>query len=291
MQDWDQIRNRYWTVRFQAYTDFCENHGLSIAPSLDTVALFTADLCKDRTFSCVRDCLCAVTHRLEPAFPGTRNICRIGETIARRILVHPIIPPTVVKKVTKEKLLEICAKFLDTASHDDKLFRIVMLISFYGMVRLTRLTCDNDSPPSIGSAEVALRNSVSSGLGLCSFLLPPSSRAEDLEDKTIFLARTRAADDPLQAFKNYITSRDILFPLDVELWLCENGTIPTVQWFMDRLQTFFSVHVRPTTNALRAGGGATHIEEAGANVEAVKNVWQASVSGSPCRVHIGIDRA
>ena len=80
------------------------------------------------------------------------------------------------------------------------------------------------------------------------------------EGSLVILQSTTLADDPLAPFSKYLTARDHHFPLRAELWLKEDGMIPTRSWFLNLLQKHFPGNVGG--HSLRAGG-ATALAEAG----------------------------
>ncbi|KAJ7882894.1 hypothetical protein B0H13DRAFT_2344426 [Mycena leptocephala] len=110
------------------------------------------------------------------------------------------------------------------ATHDDFLFVSQLLTGFYAQLRLGELTYPD---------KVALRN------------------PRKLDGPT----------DPHKPFRDYIASRDKLFPYHPQLWLRANGTVPTRSWFIKRLRTFFPKSI--AGQSMRAGG-ATCLAESGA---------------------------
>jgi hypothetical protein len=71
---------------------------------------------------------------------------------------------------------------------------------------------------------------------------------------------TTCADDLLSSFSSYIFDWDQRFPFRPELWLKEDGSIPTRSWFIRHLQHLFPAEVGG--HSLQAGG-ATALVEAG----------------------------
>ena len=80
-------------------------------------------------------------------------------------------------------------------------------------------------------------------------------------------------DDPLLPFRAYLTSRDRLHPYRPELWLRQDGTIPTRAWFIRRLRLHFSSDVGG--HSMRAGG-ATALAEAGIPPELIQAIGRWS---------------
>ncbi|KAF8071954.1 hypothetical protein FPV67DRAFT_1411834 [Lyophyllum atratum] len=268
--------------RFQVYEDFCNAHNISLAPTEDTISRFVAEMCKSRTTSYLCNALYSICHQLEPTYPGCRENCKLGRALSAALKPQP---PAHVRRITEEKVLEICAALSGT-SHDDKLFLVILLISFYGIVSIARLTADEDNLPTIGSPEIALRSTVTSHLDHNSFLLPPGKHARCFAENTLSLPHTNLVNDPLRSLKNYLSSRDNLFPLDIELWLRDDSTIPTSRWFLDRLQNFFPACSPVTARAVLAGSVTAQVQ-AGISQEAITARWNEDRQHSPCRIYFG----
>lgn len=84
--------------------------------------------------------------------------------------------------------------------------------------------------------------------------------------------------DLCPAMRHYIQSRDSLFPLNPELWLKSDGTIPTQSWFINRLHSYFPSDI--AGQSMRAGG-ATALAEAGASPELIRGAgrWSSAAFG------------
>jgi hypothetical protein len=85
------------------------------------------------------------------------------------------------------------------------------------------------------------------------------------------------ADDPLILFRRYVLSRDTKFLFHPELWLRQNGTIPTRSCFMGRLSLpdkDFGSH------SLRAGG-ATDLASNGVPHYLIQSIGRWSSDSFP----------
>jgi len=72
-----------------------------------------------------------------------------------------------------------------------------------------------------------------------SFFLPMHKADHLWDGSSIVLEQCLGPLDPLPIFKNYLKSRDALFPHVPDLWLTKAGKIPMWSWFITRLHTFF----------------------------------------------------
>lgn len=63
----------------------------------------------------------------------------------------------------------------------------------------------------------------------------PSQKADCLfEGSRVLIQSTELKDDARLPFTKFLTLRDCRFPLRPELWLKEDGSIPTRSWFLKR---------------------------------------------------------
>jgi hypothetical protein len=115
-----------------------------------------------------------------------------------------------------------------------------------------------DKPALQDYRKTTLRHSVTLSNNNYSFLLPFHKADRLFEGNHILIQNTNTDDDPFVAFQDYLQSCDATFPLNPELWLRENGTIPTRQWFMQRMKSLFSNDVGG--QSLQAGGATAYAE-------------------------------
>ena len=75
-----------------------------------------------------------------------------------------------------------------------------------------------------------------------SFWLPNSKTDRIFEGNRIIICNL-SAPDSYGPVLTYIKSRDSLFPNQAELWLRENGSVPTHTWFLYQLQSLFPTNI------------------------------------------------
>ena len=244
----------------KSYFKFCRDHSFPVDPTPDTLsfyAVYTAHYIKPKSVSSY---LSGVCNQLEPFFPDVRSHRRhwlVSKTLAG---CHKIFPSTTSRKrpVLRSELADITQQYT-APSFDDSLFLAILLTGFHGLMRLGELTWP-DRKDLRDYRKVIMRNSVHIYPKSFDFTLPGHKADRLFEGSLVLIQSTDFDDDPWSPFARYLSSRDRLFPLRAELWLRENGTIPTRAWFLRRLYHHLSGNVGG--QSLRAGG-ATALAEAG----------------------------
>ena len=99
------------------------------------------------------------------------------------------------------------------------------------------------------------------------FLLPAHKADTTFEGNRVHIAHIINAPNPQPFMKRFITSRDRLFPLHPQLWLCSNGSVPTRSWFLRRLSAYCPPDI--AGQSMRVGV-ATALAEAGAPTELIR---------------------
>jgi hypothetical protein len=148
---------------------------------------------------------------------------------------------------------------MSSSSHDDLLFFVILLVGFHGLMRLGELVWP-DKKSLQDYRKVTKRSSVELLPEGFSFFLPGHKADRFFEGNRIVLQRNSSGDDLDSPFRKYLASRDSLFPFHPELWLREDGSIPTRSWFIRHLREHFPSDV--AGHSLRAGG-ATALAQAG----------------------------
>lgn len=253
-----------YTSALNSYITFCRMHGFPIDPTPDTLSFYAVYICHHIKPSSVGTYLSGICNQLEVYFPEVRK-ARSSALVKRTLQGCKRLKesPTIRKSaLTTSQLTDICAAILvPSASHDDLLFIAILLTGFYALMRLGELTF----PDKVAlrnwnkiSKRVSVKFPTADSYGF--FLL--SHKADPFfEGNQIIVARlisSRPA--PLPHFNNYLASRDSRFPFSPELWLRENGQVPTRSWFITRLARFCDNSI--AGQSMR-GGGATALAEAG----------------------------
>jgi hypothetical protein len=128
--------------------------------------------------------------------------------------------------ITWAELATACCQLKPCHTHDDKLFLAILLTGFHGVMCLGELTWP-DKRSLQDYCKIMLCHSVIVNNNNYSFFLPFHKADHLFEGNHILIQTTNTDDDPLSTFRGYLRSCDVTFPLNPELWLHANGSIPT----------------------------------------------------------------
>jgi hypothetical protein len=164
------------------------------------------------------------------------------------------------RALTLEDLQSVLAALSHSTAHDDLLFCAMLLTGFFALLRLGELTFPNIVRLR-NWRKVTKRSTVVVSDDQYGFHLPCHKADPFFEGNHVIVKAQQYNDiNPLEVFKTYLASRDARFPLSSPLWLTERGSIPTRQFFIQRLRRFFANDV--AGQSMRAGG-ATSLAEHG----------------------------
>jgi hypothetical protein len=164
----------------------------------------------------------------------------------------------------------------------------LVFTGFHALLCLRELVWpDNPSPHDY--RKVVLRISVTwLPLGF-SFLLPGHKADRYFKGNRVVVQKTMTLDDPQTAFRSYLALRDRRWPFNLELWLREDGSVPTHRWFLTCLCCHFPCDV--AGHSLRAGG-ATALAKAGIPLPMIQalgrwssDAFQAYIRHHPVILH------
>lgn len=151
--------------------------------------------------------------------------------------------------------LLLVTQHLNAASpHDDLLFGALLVAGFHALMRLGELVWP-DGLHLQSFRKVPLRRSLRVTPTTFSFLLPTHKTLKVGHGNEISIRAFTAAIDPLPLLLHYVHSRDHLFFHAPELWLTQDGHVPTRSWFMRRFRRFFAREF--AGHSMRSGGATT----------------------------------
>nr|GAT53394.1 predicted protein [Mycena chlorophos] len=220
----------------------------------------------------VANYLSGISSQLEPYFPDVR-LRRNGALVKRTMsgCLRRFGTPVIRKRPLNEDDIVLAVNRLGASVvHDDMLFLAMLTTGRDGLLRLGELTMP-DAVLRRNSRKIVLRHTVRRLPDHFSFFLPYHKADRFYEGNTVIIQTTNRVSNPRRFFDAYITSRDTLFPLNRELWLRSNGTVPTRGWFIARLKALFPQDV--AGQSLRAGG-ATSLAEAGVPPATIQAIGQ-----------------
>ena len=250
-----------YSSALQSYISFCRSHGFSIDPTPDTLSFYTVYMCHHIKPESVNSYLSGICNQLEPYYPHARPNRR-HQLVARTLRGCKklrAVATTRKRALMRSELSALQPRYMSLSSHDDLLFFVILLVGFHGLMRLGELVWP-DKKSLQDYRKVMKQSSVELLPEGFSFFLPGHKADRFFEGNRILLQRNASGDDPDSPFRKYLASRDLLFPFHPELWLRENGSIPTRSWFIRHLYEHFPPDV--AGHSLRAGG-ATALAQAG----------------------------
>jgi len=225
-----------YTSTTNSYLTFCKLHNIPVDPTSETLSYYITFQSHHINPKSVESYLSGICNNLEPFFPdirANRASALVKRTLKGAFRRHG--RPTKCKApLTTMQLQTITADLAHSRDHDDMLFLSMLNTGFPGLLRLRELTV-SDNPQLRDFRKVILRNSLRWVQNDFEFLLPAHKSDTTFEGNHVHIAKIIGAPDPYPIMVNYICSRDRLFPLHPQLWLCQNRLSPTRSWFLRRL--------------------------------------------------------
>ena len=244
----------------KSYFDFCTSHSFPIDPTPDTLSYFTVYMAHYIKPQSVSSYLSGICNQLEPFFPDVRTH-RLHWLVTKTLAGgQKMFPSTTSRKrpLTRAELIDISRFYISSNIYNDTLFLAILLTGFHGLLRLGELTWPENNRLQ-DYCKVILRTSVQTHPKSFQFTLPGHKADRFFEGSVVLIQSTTLLDDAWAPFTKYLSFRDRLFPLRAELWLKEDGSIPTRSWFLRFLRRHVTGDIGG--HSLRAGG-ATALAEA-----------------------------
>ena len=251
-----------YSSALNSYLNFVRLHNLPVEPTPDTLSFFAVFMSHHIEPRSVLNYLSGICQQLEPYFDNVHSSRRspLVERTMKGCLCLKSSPTKRKRALTFDDLKKVVLELGNSISHDDLLFKTMLLTGFFALMRLGELSFP-DEKRLRNWKKVTKRSSVIVAGDQYEFLLPAHKVDPFFEGNRIIVKKEqRCAIDPLAVFREYITSWGLLFPLSSPLWVTQNGSIPTRQFFVSRLHHFFDSDV--AGQSMRAGG-ATSLAEHG----------------------------
>jgi hypothetical protein len=270
-----------------SYLNFCRLHDRPIDPTPDTLSFFVVWLSHHIEPRSVDSYLSGIVSKLEAYYPAARDARRsrlVAHTLqgCKRRLSQPITRKAPLSRTDIEKAL---ASPMLTGSYNDALFAAMLLTGFETLQRLDKLTWP-DSKRHQSYRHVAMRHTLVITQDSATYLLP-HQKNHSLATGNLVVLRRRGSShfDPLSIFTTYLTQRDGRFAYRPELWVTEEGAVPTRRWFLTRLRRFFPDD-SISGHSLRAGG-ATALAASGVAPDLIRAAgrWSSDEFNKYIRVH------
>ena len=206
--------------------------------------------------SSVDNYLLGICQQLEPYFP---SVCKARKSmICTRTLIGCKrlrgVPTKRKRTLSMEDLQLIVQHYSNSHDHNNLLFIAQMLTGFFTLMQLGELVGPDDNS-LLDPHKLTSHTSVAmSDTNYC-FFLPSHKVDKFFKGNTIIIQHHHLVVDPYIHFKNYLASRDRLFPFFTYLWLCADSSVPTRSFFLNRLCLFFDSDV--AGQSLRVGGATS----------------------------------
>lgn len=244
-----------------SYLTFVRIHNFPVEPTADTLSFSTVFMCHHIKPTSVDSYLSGICQQLELYFPSVRSIR--NSVLCKRTLAGCKrlrgTPTTRKRALTMDDLQKVISFYSTSKLHDDLLFVSQLLTGFFALMRLGELTVSDDKS-IFDHRKITSRTSVSISDDDYRFFLPSHKADRSFEGNIIIIQRHQINIDPLSHFKQYLSSRDRLFPFSSDLWLRADGSRPSRSFFIRRMKLFFTNDV--AGQSMRSGG-ATSLAENG----------------------------
>jgi hypothetical protein len=200
-----------------SYLTFMRIHQFPVEPTADTISFFTVFMSHHIKPDSVDSYLSGICQQLEPYYPAIRDIRK--SILCKRTLTgckHLRGVPTKRKRaLTMHNLQIVVDHYAESTSHD-LLFVSQLLTGFFALMRLGELTIP-DNKSLFDYRKIMKRTSVTLSNDDYRFFLPSHKADRFFEGNIIIIQRHTGTINHLSFFKNYIKSRDRLFPFSTDL--------------------------------------------------------------------------
>jgi hypothetical protein len=157
--------------------------------------------------------------------------------------------------------------------YNDILFLALLLVGFYGLLRLGELAYPNDT--SLNQLKKMIqRLSIQLQANSLCFELPYHKVDRFFQGNTVLILPNEGPADPIATVAQYCLLRDRQFPGAADMWICSGGEKPRRGWFIRKLRGFEIGDV--AGHSLRSGG-ATTLAENGVRLEIIQALGRWSL--------------
>ncbi|ESK93466.1 tyrosine recombinase [Moniliophthora roreri MCA 2997] len=267
------------------YIEFCDMYGFSVEPTEDTFSFFAVWLCRSQMSpvrpDTVSSYLSAISSQLESFYPNARHV-RFSTLVTRTLEGCELMyrrPSTRNLPLSACDIVRKLQGFPENPNHDLLLFRAILLTAWNGLLGLFEIL-EPDNVKDRDIWQLPHRDNIhwigdDDGFQL-DLAYPPSEHTRVNIKRHPFID---AGVDPYQAFVAYLRSRDDLFPLHWELWLCEDGSVPTASWFKKHFRPWF-----PNNSLSIRTGGALALASVGVSADVIQKIGRWSLKEFQCFV-------
>ncbi|KAF8816685.1 hypothetical protein BYT27DRAFT_7220545 [Phlegmacium glaucopus] len=245
-----------------SYLSFVRIHNFPVEPTPETLSFFTVYMSHHINPQLVASYLSGISQQLEPYFPS------VQVSHCSPLVEHTLKGCMHIKGVsTKQKCaltisdLEcVICSLQNSSNHNNSLFLSMLLTGFFALLWLGELVFP-DNKDLQNWCKISKHSSVIITHKRYKFQLPSHKADQFFKGSRILVTKTQFPPiDPLSFFQRYLTSRDLLFPLVLPLWLTSTSAVPNRCFFITHIHSFFRDSIR---GHLMCAGGATSLAEHG----------------------------
>lgn len=264
-----------YSSALNSYLYFCEVHQFSIDPTPHTLSLYVVWMAHSIEPRSVNNYLSGICNTLAPFYPDVRSNRRsdlVTKTMkgCKRLWSKPTKRKSPLSLSHIKLIVDQYPAI--TRSHDDALFIAMVLTGLHGLLRLGEMTAAEASSLR-NPRKWSTRASVEWIPEGFSFWLECHKTDRSFEGARIVITH-KEHPNPVQYFRQYLTSRDFLHPFNPYLWIRQDGSVPTRSWFLDRLQSILKDNMF-AGQSLRSGG-ATMLAEQGVSFDLIRKTGRWS---------------
>ena len=272
-----------YSSALNSYLIFCQLHHLDPEPTINTLSLYITFMSHHIEPHSVCSYLAGIVSELEPSYPCVQpnKYSPLVVQTLKRSMRHFSAPLQQKAPLTRDDLKHVYQHLPRPLSHDNLLFLTMLLVGFFGLLRLGELVQPDSSSLHIMS-KISLRHDVHLDAAHLSFAIPQSKTDVSFEGDQVVIQKSPSASDPYSHFCRYLVSQDILFPLFPQLWPRSNGPLPSRSWFLSRLHSFFPCSIG---GHFIYAGGATSLAAAGVPPSQIQAIGRWRSDTFECYIH------
>ncbi len=260
----DKSTHSSYSSALRSYLSFCDRQQFPIEPTEQTLSLYAIYECHHIEPRSVDSYLSGICSELEPFYPNVRKI-RSSTLVSRTLRGGKRLYSQPVKRkraLTSDDMDLAYTHLHHSSQYDDRLFLAQLFTGFYALSRLGELVWP-DRRDLRSFSKVSRRTTVVLTEHTFEFTLRSHKSDKQFSGDCVLIHDdSLAGPRSIQIFKSYLSQRDRTFPCRAELWLRQDGSIPTRSWFIRRLRAIFADDSTISGHSMRAGG-ATALALAG----------------------------
>ncbi len=212
----DNASQSSYSSALNSYLTFCALHNFTIEPTADTLSFFVVYMSHQIEPRSVGSYLSGIVSQLEPHFPDVRAV-RNGMLVKRtlkgckRLRRKPIQRK---QPVSRDHLRRALRVLTPMSSYDDILFVTMLVVGFYGLLRLGEMTMP-DNTGLRNPRKYSKRSSVEWIAQGFAFWLPTHKTDTTFEGSRIVIPnKDDASVNAVPTFHRYLSLRDARFPFN-----------------------------------------------------------------------------